>query len=92
MAQMDLHRSSLTEKTVRFRLSVIPVVGKELKVVTSPIVIRILQEPNLNIRIEELGFEPYAEQALRKALAKPHGIIIVTVRQEAVKAQHSLQR
>jgi type IV pilus assembly protein PilB len=78
MAQDGFAQILIDRKTVRFRLSVIPIVGKELKGRYESIVIRILQEPNLNIRIEELGFEPYAEQALRKALAKPFGIIIVT--------------
>ena len=78
MAQDGFAQILIDRKTVRFRLSVIPIVGKELKGRYESIVIRILQEPNLNIRIEELGFEPYAEEALRKALAKPHGIIIVT--------------
>jgi type IV pilus assembly protein PilB len=78
VAQDGFAQILIDRKAVRFRLSVIPIVGKELKSRYESIVIRILQEPNLNIRIEELGFEPYAEEAIRKALAKPHGIIIVT--------------
>ena len=78
MAQDGFAQIAIDRKTVRFRLSIIPVVGKELKSRYESIVIRILQEPNLNIRIEELGFAPYTEQALRRALSKPHGIIIVT--------------
>jgi type IV pilus assembly protein PilB len=77
-AQDGFAQIIIDRKAIRFRLSVIPIVGKELKSRYESIVIRILQEPNLSIRIEELGFEPYAEQALRKALAKPHGIVIVT--------------
>ncbi|MGD0035858.1 MAG: GspE/PulE family protein [Bacteroidota bacterium] len=78
VAQDGFAQIIIDRKAVRYRLSVIPIVGKELKSRYESIVIRILQEPNLSIRIEELGFEPYAEQALRNALAKPHGIIIVT--------------
>jgi type IV pilus assembly protein PilB len=78
VAQDGFAQIIIDKKAVRFRLSVIPVVGKELKSRYESIVIRILQEPNLNIRIEELGFEPYAEKSLRTALSKPHGIIIVT--------------
>jgi len=78
MAQDGFAQILIDRKAIRFRLSVIPIVGKELKSRYESIVIRILQEPNLSIRIEELGFEPYAEQALRKSLAKPHGIVIVT--------------
>ncbi len=77
-AQDGFAQISIDRKTIRFRLSVIPIVGKELRSRYESIVIRILHEPNLNIKIEELGFELYAEQKLRQALAKPHGIIIVT--------------
>ncbi len=78
MAQDGFAQMIIDNKTIRFRVSVIPVVGKELKSRYESIVIRILQEPNLNIRIEELGFGSYVEKVLRKALEKPHGIVIVT--------------
>lgn len=78
MAQDGFAQMIIDNKTIRFRVSVIPVVGKELKSRYESIVIRILQEPNLSIRIEELGFASYVEKVLRKALEKPHGIIIVT--------------
>lgn len=65
-------------KTIRFRLSVIPVIGRELRSKHESIVIRILQEPNFSIRIEDLGFSSYAEKCLREAIGKPHGIIILT--------------
>ncbi|MBI5463859.1 MAG: Flp pilus assembly complex ATPase component TadA [Ignavibacteriales bacterium] len=77
-AQDGFAQLSIDRKTIRFRVSIIPVVGKALRAKFESIVIRILQEPNLSIRIEDLGFEPYSEQCIRKALAKPHGIIIVT--------------
>ena len=78
MAQDGFAQMLIDGKTIRFRVSVLPTVGKELKSKHESIVIRILQEPNLSIRIEDLGFNPQAEQSLRKAIAKPHGIIIVT--------------
>jgi type IV pilus assembly protein PilB len=78
MAQDGFAQMLIDGKTIRFRVSVLPTVGKELKSKHESIVIRILQEPNLSIRIEDLGFNPQAEKALRKAIAKPHGIIIVT--------------
>ncbi len=78
MAQDGFAQMLIDGKTIRFRVSVLPTVGKELKSKHESIVIRILQEPNLSIKIEDLGFNKQAEQALRKAIAKPHGIIIVT--------------
>ena len=78
MAQDGFAQMNIDGKTIRFRVSVLPTVGKELKSKHESIVIRILTEPNLSVRIEDLGFNPYAEKAIRKAIAKPHGIIIVT--------------
>lgn len=78
MAQDGFAQMTIDGKTIRFRVSVLPTVGKELKSKYESIVIRILQEPNLSIRIEDLGFGAYAEKCLRKAIGKPHGIIIVT--------------
>lgn len=78
MAQDGFAQMLIDGKTIRFRVSVLPTVGKELKSKHESIVIRILQEPNLSIRIEDLGFNAHAEKSLRKAIAKPHGIIIVT--------------
>ncbi|MCI0708014.1 MAG: GspE/PulE family protein [Ignavibacteriae bacterium] len=65
-------------KTVRFRVSVIPVVGKELKSKFESIVIRVLQDPKFSVNVKDLGFDPYAEKYFVKAISKPHGIIIVT--------------
>ena len=78
MAQDGFAQLLVDNKTIRFRVSVIPMVGKELRSRYESIVVRILSEPNLAILIEELGFGKYEEQALRRALAKPHGIVIVT--------------
>ncbi len=78
MAQDGFAQMSIDGKTIRFRVSVLPTVGKELKSKHESIVIRILQEPNLSIKIEDLGFNAYAEKSLRRAVTKPHGIIIVT--------------
>ncbi len=65
-------------KTVRFRVSVIPVVGNELKSKFESIVIRVLQEPKFSVHLSDLGFNPYAEKYFHKAISKPYGIIIVT--------------
>jgi type IV pilus assembly protein PilB len=65
-------------KTVRFRVSVLPVVGKELKSKFESIVIRVLQEPKFSVRVEDLGFDAYAQKYFMKAISKPYGIIIVT--------------
>lgn len=64
-------------KTIRYRFSVIPVVGKEFRTKYESIVIRVLQEPR-STNLAELGFDPYADMVFRNAIRKPYGIIIVT--------------
>jgi type IV pilus assembly protein PilB len=77
-AQDGFAQFQIDKKTVRFRLSVIPTVGKELKSKFESIVIRILQEPNFSTQLQEIGFDPYSLQYFRKAITKPHGMVIVT--------------
>lgn len=78
MAQDGFAQLTIDKKTIRFRLSVIPLIGKELKNKFESIVIRVLMEPVVGGSIEDLGFDPYSEQVMRKAISKPFGIIIVT--------------
>jgi type IV pilus assembly protein PilB len=78
MAQDGFAQLSIDKKTIRFRVSVIPLVGKELKSKFESIVIRVLKEPISGVQLDDLGFDPYSESTMRKAIAKPYGIIIVT--------------
>lgn len=78
MAQDGMAQLTIDKKTVRFRVSVIPLVGKELRNRFESIVIRVLQEPKIGTRLDQLGFDPYSEGAFRKAIEKPFGMVIVT--------------
>ncbi|MBI2619714.1 MAG: Flp pilus assembly complex ATPase component TadA [Ignavibacteriales bacterium] len=77
-AQDGFAQFIIDRKTVRFRVSVIPVVGKELRSKLESIVIRVLQEPKVGSSIDDLGFEPVARESFVKAISKPYGIVIVT--------------
>ena len=77
-AQDGFAQFSIDRKTVRFRVSVIPVVGKELRSKLESIVIRVLQEPSVGNSVEELGFGAYDRESFIKAIKKPYGIVIVT--------------
>ncbi len=68
----------IDKKTIRFRVSVIPTVGKELKSKYESIVVRVLQEPTFSTKLSDIGFDPYSLSAFRKAISKPYGMIIVT--------------
>jgi type IV pilus assembly protein PilB len=78
MAQDGFAQLTIDKKTIRVRVSVIPLIGKELKNKFESIVIRVLMEPVVGGSIADLGFDPYSESVVRKAIAKPFGIIIVT--------------
>ncbi len=77
-AQDGFAQFTIDRKTIRFRVSVIPTVGKELKSKYESIVIRVLQEPTFSTRLEDVGFDPYSLTEFRKAISKPYGMIIVT--------------
>ena len=78
MAQDGFAQLTIDKKTIRFRVSVIPLIGKELKNKFESIVIRVLMEPVVGGSIADLGFDPYSESVVRRAIAKPFGIIIIT--------------
>ena len=77
-AQDGFAQFTIDRKTIRFRVSVIPTVGKELKSKYESIVIRVLQEPTFSTQLEDIGFDPYSLSEFRKAITKPYGMIIVT--------------
>ena len=77
-AQDGFAQFTIDKKTVRFRVSVIPTIGKELKSKYESIVIRVLQEPTFSTRLEDIGFDQYSLAEFRKAITKPYGMIIVT--------------
>jgi type IV pilus assembly protein PilB len=77
-AQDGFAQFTIDRRIVRFRLSVIPTVGKELRSKYESIVVRVLQEPTFSTKLEDIGFDPYSLSAFRRAISKPYGMIIVT--------------
>jgi type IV pilus assembly protein PilB len=65
-------------KIVRFRLSVIPIITREGKQKMESIVIRVLPDPEQNITIENIGFDPFTLERFKKAINKPHGVVMLT--------------
>jgi type IV pilus assembly protein PilB len=77
-AQDGFAQLIIDKKTVRFRVSVIPTIGRELKSKFESIVIRVLQEPLFSTRLEDIGFDPYSLKEFRRAITRPYGMIVVT--------------
>lgn len=57
---------------VSFRVSIIPAFDGE------KIVLRLLSEKTQILTLEQLGFQPSSLEVVKKNLAKPHGMILVT--------------
>ena len=78
MAQDGFIQKTIDNKIVRFRVSIIPMVGKELRVKFESIVIRVLRDPEASITVDNIGFQPEALERFKKAIDKPYGIVILT--------------
>ena len=64
--------------TIRFRMSVLPVISRELTGKFESVVIRILKDADASVSLETIGFDGYSLKWFREAIAKPHGIVILT--------------
>lgn len=63
---------------IRFRVSVLPIVGKEFQYKLESIVIRVLDDRKVITDFDKLGFQGAAREAFVKAISKPQGMVIVT--------------
>ena len=59
-------------RTIDFRLSILPVVGGEKAVM------RILDQGNLALQLETMGYEEQSLEHIRKAIASPYGMLLIT--------------
>ncbi len=78
MAQDGFIQRKIDDIVIRFRVSVLPMVGTELKNKFESIVIRILDDRKIIKDLGKLGLEGYAKQAFIKAINKPQGMVILT--------------
>lgn len=63
---------------IRFRVSILPMVGTELKNKFESVVIRILDDRKVIRDLSLLGLAGYAKDAFEKAIRQPQGMIILT--------------
>jgi len=62
----------VSNRTVDFRVSVLPVIWGE------KIVLRILDQTSLRVNLEDLGFEPATLVRFKSGIQSPYGIVLVT--------------
>jgi len=63
---------------IRFRVSIMPIVGTDFKHKFESIVIRVLDDRKVITDLGQLGFQGPARDHFYKAISKPQGIIILT--------------
>ena len=63
---------------IRFRVSVLPMVGTELKNKFESVVIRILDDRKVIKDLEKLGLSGYSKDSFTKAINQPQGMVILT--------------
>ncbi|GAB4336238.1 MAG: GspE/PulE family protein [Calditrichia bacterium] len=63
---------------IRYRVSVLPIVGKDFQHKLESVVIRVLDDRNVITDLKKLGFEGKAYESFIKAISKPQGMVIIT--------------
>jgi len=78
MAQDGFIQREIDGQVIRFRVSVLPTVGTELKNKFESVVIRILDDRKVIKDLDKLGLTGYARKAFEKAIKQPQGMVILT--------------
>ena len=77
-AQDGFIQRDIDGHVIRFRVSVLPTVGTELKNKFESVVIRILDDRKVIRDLEKLGLMGYAKTVFTKAINQPQGMVILT--------------
>lgn len=77
-AQDGFIQREIDKHLIRFRVSVLPMVGTELKNKFESVVIRILDDRKVIKDLSKLGLVGYAKEAFEKAINQPQGMVILT--------------
>ena len=77
-AQDGFIQREIDNHIIRFRVSVLPMVGTELKNKFESVVIRILDDRKVIKDLDKLGLTGYAKSAFQKAINQPQGMVILT--------------
>src|SRR5690606_370876 len=78
MAQDGFIQREIDGQVIRFRVSVLPMVGTELKNKFESVVIRILDDRKVVKDLDKLGLTGYAKDVFIKAINQPQGMVILT--------------
>ena len=77
-AQDGFIQREIDGQIIRFRVSVLPMVGTELRNKFESVVIRILDDRKVVKDLDKLGLTGYAKDAFVKSINQPQGMVILT--------------
>ena len=77
-AQDGFIQREIDGQIIRFRVSVLPMVGTELRNKFESVVIRILDDRKVVKDLSKLGLTGYAQDAFVKSISQPQGMVILT--------------
>ncbi|HCV42886.1 MAG TPA: pilus assembly protein PilB [Bacteroidetes bacterium] len=78
MSQDGFIQRQIDDHMIRFRVSIMPIVGVEFRHKFESIVIRVLDDRKVITDLEKLGLQGPARDFFYKAIARPQGIVILT--------------
>lgn len=78
MSQDGFIQRIIDDHTIRFRVSIMPMVGVDFKHKYESIVIRVLDDRKVITDLNKLGLQGPTMEAFKKAITKPQGIVILT--------------
>ncbi len=77
-AQDGFIQREIDNVIIRFRVSVLPIVGTEFAQKYESVVIRVLDNRKVITDIRKIGFQPKAYEWFMKSISKPQGMVILT--------------
>ena len=78
LAQDGFIQREIDNQIIRFRVSILPLVGAEFKSKFERVVIRILDDRKVITDLETLGLDGYSRKIFENAIKKPQGMVILT--------------
>jgi type IV pilus assembly protein PilB len=78
MSQDGFIQRIIDDTTIRFRVSIMPIVGVELRHKYESIVVRVLDDRKVITDLNKLGLQGPTMDSFMKAITKPQGIVILT--------------
>jgi type IV pilus assembly protein PilB len=77
-AQDGSAQKVIDNQIVRFRISILPIISRELGGKFESVVIRILKDADASVSMETIGFDAYSLRMFKEAIAQPHGMVVLT--------------